>query len=282
MANASVIFLFSRAVLFAWMDALMIFPKLPRRTFSWLACAVAVVALAGCASEDIDDLTGSRMQPLPLGADNKPPPPIEAGDIAIAGQLFSHDVRNLPQIASLTTPALVRFNGVTSLVTDKNHQLASIDTAPYTTLLRDRLLLGDREKLRFVERQLPPLTVAGKHHHDEAAPVESGDADYEVLAELRGRDDANTLRVQIEFLDVHSSTVLVNGIYRIRQEAPDSGNMGDMGGLPPAEPTGQGQVPLPNSAHTPVYGNNGWTTPVPGINDSSTPAGQYNPPPPPQ
>jgi hypothetical protein len=279
MATASVIFLFSRAVLFAWMDARMIFSSLLRGVSSFLACVLVAVMLAGCASEDIDDLTGSRMQPLPLGADNKPPPPIEAGDIAIAGQLFSHDVRSLPQIAGLTTPALVRFNGVTSLVTDKNHQLASIDTSPYTTLLRDRLLLGDREKLRFVERQLPPLTVAGKHHHDEAAPVESGDADYEVLAELRGRDDANTLRVQIEFVDVHSGAVLVNGIYRIGQEAPDSGNMGGMGALPPAEEPGQ--VPLPNSANTPAYGNNGWTTPVPGINDSSTPAGQYNPPQPP-
>ncbi len=285
--NASVIFLFSPPMLFAWMGALMIFLKLMRgRSLGPALALAASVALAGCASEDVDDLTGSHMQPLPVGADNKPAPPIEAGDVAIAGQLFSHDVRALPQIASLTTPALVRFDGVTSLVMDKNHQLVPIDTAPYTTLLRDRLLLGDREKLRFIERQLPLLTAAptGRHHHETAAPVQNSNADYEVRAELRGRSDASSFRIQIEFVDLGTGAVLVNGIYRIRPESSDSGNMGSMGALPPSEeppPQEQGQTPLPNSANTP-YGNNGWATPVPGINDSSTPAGQYNPPPPPQ
>jgi hypothetical protein len=264
----------------------MIFSKLMRGRSLRPVFAVmaATVMLAGCASDDVDDLTGSHMQPLPAGADNKPQPPIEAGDVAIAGQLFSHDVRALPQIASLTTPALVRFDGVTSLVMDENHQLVPVDTAPYTTLLRDRLLLGDRENLRFIERQLPPLTTTtGKHHHAETAPMESSNAEYEVRAELRGKANAGSLRIQIEFVDLGSGAVLVNGIYRIRPEAPDSGDMGSMGALPPPEepPPAQGQAPLPNSANTP-YGSSGWTTPVPGINDSATPAGQYNPPPPPQ
>jgi len=257
----------------------MIFPKFLRRvSVAPVALVAGVLALAGCASEDVDDLTGSRMQPLPLGADNKPPPPIEAGDIAIAAQLFSHDVRSLPQVASLSTPALVRFNGVTSIVMDENHQPAPVDTQPYTTLLRDRLLLGDREKLRFIERQLPPLTVAGKHHHEVAAPVETGDADYEVVAELRGKAQSDALRIQIEFVDIHAGTVLLNEIYRIRQEAPGSEDVSDLGSPPPAP----GQGPLPTSANSPTYGNSGWTTPVPGIYDNSTPPGQYNPPPPPQ
>jgi hypothetical protein len=253
----------------------MIFPKFMRGRSVGPVVAVAALVLtfAGCASQDVDDLTGSHMQPLPLGADNKPAPPIEAGDIAIAGQLFSHDVRNLPQVASLTTPQLVRFNGVTSLVTDKNHQLAPIDTAPYTQLLRDRLLLGDREKLRFVEHTLPPFGSAVKHH--DTAPEESGDADFEVRAELRGHDDASALRVQIEFIDIHSGAVLVNGIYRIRQEAATSANMSDLSG-PPPEDQDQGQAPLPNSAHTSGYGNNGWTTPVPAVGDPAPPPGKYN------
>jgi len=265
------------------MGLFMTFPKLLRSVSvaRVAALAVVVLTLAGCASEDVDDLTGSRMQPLPLGPDNKPPPPIEAGDVAIAGQLFSHDVRSLPQVASLTTPAMVRFNGVTSLVMDKNHQLAPIDTRPYTTLLRDRLLLGDREKLRFIERQLPPLTLPGKHHQQVVAPVESDNADYQVLAELRGRDDANTLRIQIEFVDIHSGTVLVNGIYRIRQEAAGSEDVGDMGSPPVAQPAPD-VAPAPAPAVAPVYTGNGWTTPVPGINDNAAPQGQYNPPPPPQ
>ena len=257
----------------------MTFPKLLRRvSFGPTLLVAGVLLLTGCASEDVDDLTGSRMTPLPLGPDNKPQPPIEAGDIAIAGQLFSHDVRALPQVASLTTPELVRFNGVTSLITDENHQLAPIDTAPYTTLLRDRLLLGDREKLRFVERQLPPLGTSRK---GVTASIGGGDADYQVVAELRGRAGADSYRVQIEFIDIHSGNVLVNGIYRIRPESPESQDMGSMGAVPSESAPAPAQTPLPNTAGPAGYSGNGWTTPVPAVGDNS-PQGRYNPPPPPQ
>ena len=258
----------------------MTFSKLLRGVSFGPALLVAgVLLLAGCASEDVDDLTGSRMQPLALGPDNKPQPPIESGDIAIAGQLFSHDVRALPQVASLTTPALVRFNGVTSLITDENHQLAPIDTAPYTTLLRDRLLLGDREKLRFVERQLPPLSTS-RHGKEVTSSIGGGDADYQVIAELRGKAGAGSYRCQIEFVDIHSGAVLVNGIYRIRPESPESQDMGSLGATPEPAPS-PAQTPLPNTAGPSGYSGNGWTTPVPGVGDNS-PQGRYNPPVPPQ
>jgi hypothetical protein len=238
---------------------------------AWIAGALA---LAGCASEDVDDVTGSRLQQPVLAQGEKPPPPIEAGDIAIAAQLFSHDIRDLPQIASLTVPQLVQFTGVTSIVKDQNGQLAAVDTEPYTDLLRDRLLLGDREKLRFVERQLPAFHPETGHKKNEAAgpiEVDTGDADYRVLAELRGHADSSALRIQMEFADVHSGAVLLNEVYRIRREAPGTGNteaMSDqdvapMASPPPQQPPPASPAPSSQSADTGV-------PPVPAVDDNST------------
>jgi hypothetical protein len=253
---------------------------------AWL---VGVLALAGCATEDRDDVTGSRLEQPVLAQGQKPPPPIEAGDIAIAAQLFSHDIRELPQVAALTVPQLVQFTGVTSIVRDQNGQLAPIDTEPYTDLLRDRLLLGDREKLRFVERQLPAFHPHAIHKNsDVTAPIEisSDSADYRVLAELRGHADANTFRIQMEFVDVHTGNVLLNEVYRIRQEAAGSGNteaisdqeIQPMSAPPQAQPVAPAAVPAYPASGTPV-------PPVPGVDDqapeSSLPT-HYNPPPPPQ
>jgi hypothetical protein len=254
--------------------------------YGWgkVAMVVGALVLTACASEDRDDVTGSHLDQPAIPQGQQPPPPIEAGDIAIAAQLFSHDIRNLPQIAALTVPQLVQFTGVTSIVRDENGQLAPIDTEPYTTLLRDRLLLGDREKLRFVERQLPAFHPHTIHKNSEvAAPIEidTGDADYRVLAELRGHANANTFRIQMEFVDAHNGGVLLNEVYRIRAEAPDSPNteaisdqdVPPMGALPPqTEPA----APV-NSMDTPV-------PQVPGAEESTDPAlpTHYNPPPPPQ
>jgi hypothetical protein len=247
-----------------------------------IALLSGVVALAGCASEDIDDTTGSRLQQPAVEPGTPPVPPIEAGDIAIAAQEFSHSIRELPQIASDTTPALVRFAGVTSIVKDKDKQITDIDTSPYTTLLRDRLLLGDREKLRFVERQLPPLSVPHKKgHKDEdeepAGDMDSGAPDYEVLAELRGHVDSNFYRVQMEFVDIHSGSVLLNETFRIRKEAGDSGGeqMSDQDVPPQAAPQAAPVAAPTNSAETGV-------PPVPGVDDNTPPPqGTFNPPPPP-
>jgi len=259
----------------------MTFPKL---TGGWSKAALVVTAcaLAACATEDRDDVTGSRLEQPVLAQGQQPPPPIEAGDIAIAAQLFSHDIRNLPQIASLTVPELVQFTGVTSIVRDENGQLAPIDTEPYTDLLRDRLLLGDREKLRFVERQLPAFHPHTLHKDSEvAAPIEidTADADYRVLAELRGHANANTFRIQMEFVDAHTGNVLLNEVYRIRTEASGSTNgeeMSDQGvppmGAPPAQPAA---VPASPASAQPG-------TPVPGIYDQVPLPTHYNPPPPPQ
>lgn len=202
----------------------MIFSKLMGN--SWIRQGTLIagaLALAACATTNIDDTTGSRLQQPPPGT--PPAPSIEAGDIAIAAQEFSHSIRELPQIADATVPPLVRFTGVTSIVRNDDNQPASIDTEPYTTLLRDRLLLGDREKLRFVERELPPLNVHSKH--GKHATVESETPDYQVLAELRGKVDADFYRIQMEFIDYHSGQVLLSETYSIRKEAPDT-NGGEM------------------------------------------------------
>jgi hypothetical protein len=249
-----------------------------------MAMIVGALALTACASDDRDDVTGSRLEQPPIAQGQQPPAPIEAGDIAIAAQLFSHDIRDLPQVAGLTVPQLVQFTGVTSIVRDQNGQLAPVDTEPYTTLLRDRLLLGDREKLRFVERQLPAFHPHTIHKNsDVSAPIEidSGDADYRVMAELRGHANANTLRVQMEFVDAHNGNVLLNEVYRIRAEAPGSSDteaisdqdVPPMGALPPQSQPASAAQP----AYTPV-------PQVPGADESTDPAlpTHYNPPPPPQ
>jgi hypothetical protein len=261
----------------------MIFTKFLRPSMvGQIALAAGVLALAGCATEDVDDTTGSHLEQPPVQPGAPPEPPIEAGDIAIAAQEFSHSIRELPQIANDTTPALVRFTGVTSIVKDKDKQIADIDTSPYTTLLRDRLLLGDREKLRFVERQLPPFSAPHHKGHkddDEAAAgdIGTGEPDYEVLAELRGRVDADFYRVQMEFVDIHSGAVLLNQTFRIAKEASNSGGeqMSDQDVPPPPAPQA---VPVAQPAQSAETG----VPPVPAVDDNSVPAQKFNPPPPPQ
>jgi hypothetical protein len=185
-----------------------------------VALVAGALALAACAG-DVDDTTGSRLEQAPPGT--KPEPPIEAGDIAIAGQEFSHAIRQLPQVSDAAKPPLVQFTGVTSIVN------GPVDTEPYTTLLRDRLLLGDREKLRFVERQLPPLVTSHRKGHGKAQVSDDGSEspDFQVLAELRGKTDADFYRIQIEFVDFHTGQVLFNGTYRIRKETADGSGGGD-------------------------------------------------------
>lgn len=265
----------------------MTFSCLVRRSvLEKLALLAAVLSLAACAGEERDDTTGSRLYQAPIPQGQKPPPPIEAGDIAIAAQLFSHDIRQLPQVASLSVPQLVQFGGVTSIVRDEHGQLAQVDTQPYTDLLRDRLLLGDREKLRFVERQLPAYTGGKSHKKGEdvgAITVDNGDADFRILAELRGHADSSALRIQMEFL-TRDGTILLNNTYRIRRESPGSGasemiSDQDVQPMPPPMPKPQRAAPdAANTGYTPV-------PQVPSVDayerESSLPT-HYNPPPPPQ
>jgi hypothetical protein len=138
-------------------------------------------------------------------------PILPAGDIAIAGQEFSHSIMDLPEVSGAAVPPLVRFSGVTSVIN------GPVDTTPYTDLLRDRLLLLTREKLRFVERQLPPLTPH-KKSKNEAAGAESG-ADYEVMAQLRGDFNSDNYQADIQFVDLRSGQALFDGLYNIRKEA---------------------------------------------------------------
>jgi hypothetical protein len=236
----------------------MIFSKLTGNP--WVRNAVlaaGALALAACATMETDDTTGSHLEQAAPGA--PPEPTVEAGDIAIAAQEFSHSIRELPQVANAGTPPLVRFAGVTSIVRDENHQLAPIDTEPYTTLLRDRLLLGDREKLRFTERSLPPFNAHPKHA--KSAPVESGDADYRVLAELRGRYGDDSYRVQMEFVDAHNGQVLFNATYRIHKESPGAsgGEMSSEYAPPPARDSAAPESTAPETgerqpAAPPGYG----------------------------
>jgi len=231
---------------------------LPRMTFftnrsGWnLACALGLaLALAGCMGGDVDDTTGSRLvQPPPSGT---PQPPIEAGDIAIAGQDFAHSVCDLPGIADAPKPPLVQFTGVTSIIN------GPVDTEPYTDLLRDRLLLGTREKLRFVERTLPPLvTTTHKLHHKEKLPPDvliDTNPDYQVLAELRGKYEDDLYRIQIQLVDFNTGAVVFDAVYHIRKEAPS---------------TPEGETTITTQ-----------TIPAPGTDAGTPPTDQTQAPPPP-
>jgi len=177
-----------------------------------VALVGGALALGACATTSTDDTTNSQLT-QPAGS---APEMIEAGDIAIAGQDFAKSIRDLPQVAGASTPPMARFTGVTSIVTGK----MPVDTAPYTNLLRDRLVLGCREKLRFVERQLPPLVITPakkSKKKPEPAPA-AADPDYQVLAELRGSHDDDFYKIQMQFVDFHTGQVLYNGLYHIRKE----------------------------------------------------------------
>jgi len=185
------------------------------------------LALAACAPVDENDAIGSHLVQPPAGVPQQPP--IEANDIAIVGQEVAHSIMNLPAVADAPVPPMVQFNQVTSIM-DK-----PVDTEPYTQLLRDRLLLLTREKLRFVEHTLPPLVAKkGKKTAAASQPSEGLSApDYEILAELRGHVEGEFYKIQIQFVDIHSSEVLFDGLYHIRKEANDQPPPAAYGNKPP-------------------------------------------------
>lgn len=196
-----------------------------------LTIAVVALALAACAPmEEVDDTTGSRLAQPPAGAPREKP--TDAGDIAIVGQEFAHSIMDLPVVSGTAVPPLVQFKGVTSIV------VPPIDTEPYAELLRDRLLLLTREKLRFVEKTLPPYVPPTKKHKKAAQtqPVQNTEnPDYEIVAELRGHGDDEFYRIQVQFVDVHSNEVLFDGLYKIRKEAEDQ--------APPPQPAADAAEP---------------------------------------
>jgi PBP1b-binding outer membrane lipoprotein LpoB len=212
--------------------------KLDAKLGAKIALAACALALAGCASEnDERDSIGSHLAQPPAGT--RRPAPVEAGDIALVGQDVAHEILQLEPIASASTPPLVRFNGVTSIINPP------IDTEPYTVLLRDRLLLLTREKLRFVEHTLPPYVPGGHHKHVEASSDE-GDAQYEVLAEMRGQAKAPTYKIQVEFVEIGSGNILFNQTYRISKESDDSQPDADSY-TPPMAPQQPQQAPPPSA-----------------------------------
>ena len=167
---------------------------------------IAALALTLAACAPVDDTMGSHLTQPPAGT--PPRKPIEAGDIAIVGQEVAHSIMDLPVVTNATVPPLVQFNGVTSIIDQP------IDTEPYTTLLRDRLLLITREKLRFFERTLPPYVPPGKKGKKEA-PQPAGNIDapqYEILAELRGHADDDFYKIQVQFVDIQSCEILFDGL----------------------------------------------------------------------
>jgi hypothetical protein len=219
----------------------MMMSKIWKKLPGWTRAALpglATLALVACA--------GTPAAPPEPQTDSSGETILAAGDIAIAGQLASHSIMDLPEVANATVPPLVRFVGVTSSAG------AAIDTAPYTELLRDRMLLITREKLRFVERTLPPLHAhKGKHAKDVSSDL--GHADDEVTAVLGGNPGGGNYLVRIQFIDLSSGQPLFTGVYRIRPEAnaePSGGTSipgGDNGPLEstaPSAPTG-GPAPYP-------------------------------------
>ena len=193
-----------------------------------LTIAAFALALAACATTDENDALGSRLAQPPAGT--PPQKPADAGDIAIVGQEVAQAIMRLPAVAGASVPPMVQFNGVTSII-DK-----PIDTDPYTELLRDRILLLTREKLRFVERTLPPYVPPSKKSRKAPPrPVENTlEADYQILAELRGHAEDEFYKIQVEFVDIHTNEVLFNGLYRICREASVA---------PSPEPSGDTQAP---------------------------------------
>lgn len=203
------------------------------RSFILVAGALT---LAACAmmNDDEDSVVGSHLaQPT---AGTPLPKPIEAGDITIVGQEVAHAIMDLPAVSGASVPPLVQFTGVTSIIDQP------IDTEPYTDLLRDRLLLITREKLRFVEHTLPPYVPGKKHHKEQQQPVQNTDnPDFEILAELRGHATADFYRIQVEFVDLRTSEVLYNELFRIRPEGgelppPQAPESTDSNQPPPAPP----------------------------------------------
>jgi len=210
--------------------------------------ATAALGLVACAGE-VDDTTGSRLQQVPPGSPM--PKPTPAGDVTIVGQEVGHAIIDLPEVANAPVPPLVQFTGVTSIIVSPT----PIDTQPYTDLLRDRLLLITRLKLRFIEKTLPPLSVAAKKgkkkQESSTTPAQNTtNPDYQILAELRGRYDAELYKIQVEFVNVQTGDVLFNGLYSIRKELPTGQQQSDPSAgdtsyehLPPPPPAGAAPVP---------------------------------------
>jgi hypothetical protein len=195
-----------------------------------------VLALAGCSGTGNTPHVSQPQIDVATGQ-----PIIEAGDIAIAGQIASHAINDLPDIASAAKPPLVRFAGVTSALN------GPVDTTPYTNLLRDRLLLLTREKLRFVERELPPLTPHHVKHSKEvggALDVDT-DADYRLTAQLRGNIGDDNYLVFIQLVDLHSGQDAFSGLYRIRPEDPGQASMPMPAPSPSSNPDIEPTNPMP-------------------------------------
>jgi hypothetical protein len=174
---------------------------------------ISAFALTLVACAPVDDTIGSRLaQPA---AGTPPQKPVEVNDIVIAGQEVAHSIMDTP-----------------------------IDTDPYTELLRDRLLLLTREKLRFVEHTLPPYVPPSKKGKKAPPqPVENTtEADYQILAELRGHAEDEFYKIQVEFVDIHTKEVLFSGVYRIRREASVE---------PSPESSGDTQAPLDRDTTAP-------------------------------
>jgi hypothetical protein len=224
-----------------------------------LTIAAFALTLAACAP--VDDSIGSHLAQPPAGT--PPQTPIDAGDIAIVGQEVAHSIMDLPVVASAPIPPLVQFTEVTSII-DK-----PIDTAPYTELLRDRLLLLTREKLRFVEHTLPPYVPPTKKGKKQASPQPTQDTenpDYQILAELRGHAEAEFYKIQVEFVDIRSNEVLFNGLYRIRKEAATLEAVPN----PVPEPSGDSQAPPPPQPQPPASDLTTPTTNAPASNGNES------------
>ena len=223
-------------------------------------------ALASCAP--VDDTIGSTLVQPPPGTEQQKP--VDAGDIAIVGQDVAYAIMDLPAVANATSPPMVQFTGVTSIIDQP------IDTSPYTQLFRDRLILLTREKLRFQERTLPPLIIKkkGKEETPPAAASTGDNFDYKVLAELRGRAEDKSYKVQVQFIDAHSGAVLFNCLYRIAKEAaPEPAGEDDTGGSAPSTEDNTGGAPPPaqdnNGAPPPPQQNAG--TPPPSTDSAPSP-----------
>jgi hypothetical protein len=231
----------------------MILIKMTSEARQWIrggALVAGALALASCIAADTDDTTNSR---LIQSQQPNSRVPVQAGDIVIAGQDFAHAIRELPEVANAEKPPLVQFTGITSIVGP-----VPVDTDDYTNLLRDRLVVGTYQKLRFVERELPPLVTPKskkiKSHKDLPPPVDANsDPDYQVLAELRGKSDGDLYRIQIQFVDFHSGAILYDGLYSIRKEA--------VGANPEGNGTGDNTQPPPAATTPPPSAETGVSTP---------------------
>lgn len=220
------------------------------RLIQGVALVAATVTLAGCVAPDVDDTTGTHLSQPAATPGTPPRQAVYADDIAIVGQEVSHGILDLPVVSGATVPPKVQFTDVTSIITQSKGVLADIDTEPYTTLLRDRILLLTRLKLRFVEHTLPPL-ITKKGKKDSSGDT-SFSADYEIRSEMRGRVKDEFYRIQVQFVDIHSGEVLFDGLYRIRKEG-DSTTFG--GSTMAPEDAGSPPPPLSAPANPPQNPN---------------------------